>query len=173
MRPSGLGSLLLLTSAAACAQPSESNEWWSYLAEYDAGPGSIRLDLKLRKNPPIKQFPYVVVSGVTYTSSRKDGLPEAGDIDRINGISTALVSAIARHSPSIHAGTFTHNFEQLNYIYVPNGEGLAAVIGKVYGKLCAGCKTYTNIKKDPAWSAYREFLYPNEVTRKHYRLQLD
>ena len=39
---------MLLTNVVASAQSNASAEWWSYLAAYDAGPGSIRLDISLR-----------------------------------------------------------------------------------------------------------------------------
>lgn len=168
-----IGISTLLGCASACAQPPASSEWWSYLAAYDAGPGSILLDLTLRKIAPVKEYSHLIVTGVTYTSTQKDGLPDVDDLDRLNRISRAVVAAIAHKTPSIYVGTFTHNFEQLNYIYVPNVDGIAVVIDKVYSKFCAGCKTYTNIKSDPSWSAYQEFLFPNEATRKHYGLRFD
>ena len=168
-----IGISMLLTNVVASAQPNASAEWWSYLATYDAGPGSIRLDMNLRKTAPVKGFPHLVVTGVTYTSTQRKGLPEAEDLDRLNQISSAVVAAIAAKTPSIHAGTFTHDFEQLNYIYVTNVEGIAEVVKNVYSQRCPGCKTYTNLKNDASWSAYREFLFPNEATLKHYGLQLD
>jgi hypothetical protein len=168
-----IGIAMLLTSVVANAEPYASAQWWSYLAAYDAGPGSIRLDLKLRKIAPVKGFSHLVVTGVTYTSTQRNGLPEPGDVDRLNEISSAVVAAIAAKTPSIYAGTFTHDFEQLNYIYVPNGEGIAEVVKNVFSQRCPGCKTYTNLKDDASWSAYREFLFPSEVTIKHYGLQLD
>jgi len=164
---------MLLMNVVANAEPYVSNEWWSYLAAYDAGPGSIRLDMKLRKIAPVKEFPHLVVTGVTYTSTQRDGLPEAGDLDRLNDISSAVVAAIAAKTPSIYAGTFTHDFEQLNYVYVPDLEGIAEIIKNVYSQRCPGCKTYTNLKDDASWSAYREFLFPNAATLEHYGLQLD
>ena len=164
---------MLLTNLASNAEPLASAEWWSYLAAYDAGPGSIRLDMSLRKTAPVEGFPHLIVTGVTYTSTQRKGLPEAEDLDRLNQISSAVVAAIAAKTPSIHAGTFTHDFEQLNYIYVSNVEGISDVVKNVYSQRCPGCKTYTNLKNDASWSAYREFLFPNEATLKHYGLQLD
>lgn len=167
------GLSLLMACAMASAQPAGREQWWSYLATYDEGPGSIRVDLKLRKAAPVKGFPYLVVTGVPYVSSREDGLPSVAELNRVNAISMAVVDAIAGKSPHIYAGTFTHNRQQLNYIYVPKLDGMSAVIDEVYRRLCAGCKTYTNLKHDPEWAGYREFLFPNEVTRLHYGLKLD
>jgi hypothetical protein len=169
-----LGASLFLACVVTHAQSSPKPDWWTYLASYEAGrPGSIRVDLALRKVAPVEGYSHVIVTGVTYTSAQKDGLPEPKDLARLNKISAAVVAAIGKKTPSIHAGTFTHNFEQLNYIYVRNTDGLEKLVEKVYAKSCAGCKTHTNIKDDPTWTAYREFLFPNEATREHYHLRRD
>jgi hypothetical protein len=169
-----LGASLFLACAVTHAQSSPKPDWWNYLASYEAGrPGSIRVDLALRKVAPVEGYSHVIVTGVSYTTTQKDGLPDAKDLDRLNKISNAVVAAVAKKTPSMFAGTFTHNFEQLNYIYVRNADGLEKVVENVYAKLCAGCKTSTNIKSDPTWSAYRDFLFPNEATRTHYGLRRD
>jgi hypothetical protein len=167
------GAALFVTCAATCAQSPTKTDWWSYLASYKAGPGTIRVDLALRKVAPVEGYSHVLVTGVTYATTQKDRLPAAKDLERLNKISDAVAAAVAKKTPSIYAGTFTHNFEQLNYIYVRNTDGLEKVVGNVYAKLCAGCKTYTNVKSDPSWSAYRDFLFPNEATRKYYNLRRD
>ena len=59
---------MLLINVVANAEPLASAEWWSYLAAYDAGPGSIRLDMSLRQIAPVKGFPHHIVTGVRYTS---------------------------------------------------------------------------------------------------------
>ncbi|MEJ6003857.1 DUF695 domain-containing protein [Paucibacter soli] len=161
-----------LGAGAASAHPVVSDQWWSYLASYDQGPGSIRVDLALRKIAPRPDYPYVVVTGPTYTSEQKQGLPEVGDLDRLNVLQERVVSAISKLSPCIYAGTFTHNFEQLHYVYVKEPSGVAQTLSELYREHCPGCKIYTNIKHDPSWSAYSDFLFPNQATRKHYGLQL-
>jgi hypothetical protein len=168
-----VGMAILFASGATSAQSDTKRAWWSYLAAYDEGPGSIRLDVSLRKVAPVKAYPYVVVTGITYASDGQQGFPEPGDIDRINRISDAVVAAIASKTSSIYAGTFTHHFEQLNYVYVSSVDGLAEVIEDVYSRLCAGCKTYTNIKSDAPWATYNDFLFPNKVTRDYYGVQFD
>lgn len=169
---SGL-ACMMLANVAANAAPPASTAWWSYLAAYDDGPGSIRVDMQLKKSAPISGFPVLIVTGVTYTSTQKNGLPDTEDLDRLNDISNAVVSAIAARTPSHYAGTFTNNFEQLNYIYVPSAEGVDDAIKSVYRQKCADCKTYLNIKNDATWSGYRDFLFPNEATLKHYGLLRD
>ena len=165
-------ALFTLAASAASAQSALPEQWWSYLASYGKGPGSIRLNLALHKVAPLVAYPYLVVTGPTYTSMQRQGLPEAVDLNRLNDLQERVVAAIAKQSPHAYAGTFTHNFEQLHYVYVKSPSGISEALVQVYAEHCPGCKVYTNIKQDPSWSAYSEFLFPNQVTREHYGLQL-
>jgi hypothetical protein len=150
-----------------------SDQWWTYLASYDAGPGSTLVDLGLRKHAPLVDYPYRVVTGTTYVSVDRDGFPENADFDRLNDLQDRVEAAIAKQSPHIYAGRFTHNFEQTHYVYVKSGVGVEQALLEVYRGFCPGCKTYTKITHDPAWSAYFEFLFPNQATREHYGLRLE
>lgn len=149
-----------------------SDQWWSYVASYDAGPGSIRVDLALRNRAPLAEYPYLVVTGTTYTSEQRQGFPEASDLDRLNALQERIVSAITTQSPCLYAGTFTHNFEQLHYIYVESPAGVSQALSGVYLECCPSCKIYTSIKQDQPWSTYLDFLYPNKATIDHYGLKL-
>ncbi len=167
-------SLLLLVCAnyLGAAEPLPSEQWWSYLASYDAGPGFILLNLALRKQAPLADYPHIVVTGTTYSSSQKKGLPEAADLGRLNALEEKVIAAIAKKTQYIHAGTFTYNFEQLQYVYVKNPSGISQALADVYRENCLGCKTSINIKDDEAWAAYSKFLFPNEGTLKHYGVRL-
>jgi len=147
--------------------------WWPYLASYEAGPGSIRVNLGLRKHVPLSGYRHLVVTGTTYDTTRPDGLPDTKDFHRLNALSEKVVAAIETTSPSIYVGTFTHNREQLHYVYVTNPSRIEAVLGTLYLAVCPGCKPYTNIKEDPSWSAYTQFLYPNQATLEFYRTELE
>jgi hypothetical protein len=164
--------ILAISTFTAVAQSQMLEQWWSYLAAYDAGPGSIRLNLALRKQAPSADYPHLVITGTTYVSTERQGLPEASDFDRLNAIQERVISTIEKQTPLIYAGTFTHNFEQLHYIYVKNPEGVSAALNELYREVCKDCKAYTNIKPDPSWSAYTDFLFPNKATRDFYGLQI-
>jgi hypothetical protein len=161
---------LVLATMSTFVQGSE--RWWSYLASYDAGPGSILVDLSLSKRAPVSEYPFVVVTGTTYASTERQGLPEESDTNRLKELHERIVAAIAKQSPYIDAGTFTYNFEQLHYVYVKDPAGISQALADLYRTQCPDCKTYTNIKRDPTWAAYLEFLFPNQSTREHYGLQV-
>ncbi|MEA9746103.1 DUF695 domain-containing protein [Xanthomonas campestris pv. raphani] len=165
--------LAALSTTQASSRPSLPEQWWTYMASYDDGPGSIRLNLALRRAAPEVKYPNLIVTGTTYTTSRTDALPEKIDAKRLNDLQERIVAEIAKHTPYVYAGTFTHNFEQLHYVYVKIPDGIQHALSDVYASHCPGCKVYTNIKQDPSWYDYSDFLFPNEATREHYGLQLD
>jgi hypothetical protein len=147
-------------------------KWWSYLAQYDDGPGSIRLDLGLHERAPVAGYEYLVVTGPKYQSSRKDHFPEAAELDRVNGEAPKILSSVSSVTDAIYVGTFTHAGEQLHYIYVKDPSHVKESLARIYGAQLHEENPYINVKHDPEWSAYVEFLYPNEATRHFYSEEL-
>lgn len=169
-------SCILWVSLMAFLSPIEAisqDFWWPYLASYEDGPGSIRVNLALSSQAPLSEYRYLVVTGTTYKTKRSDGLPEAIDVERLNTLSQRVVAAIQAITSSVYVGTFTHNKEQLHYVYVADAALVQHALEKLYTEACPGCKTYLNIKQDPSWSAYREFLYPNRATLEFYQVELE
>jgi len=164
--------IMLLSIFAISNAVARSEQWWSYLATYDDGPGSIIVDLSLHKEMPKKDFPYLIVTGTTYESTELQGLPTPSDLDRLNDLQSKVLKTLSSRTEIVHAGAFTYNYEQLYYIYVKDPAGLDEELNKLYSVSCPGCKTYTNIKKDESWEAYSTFLFPNDATLKHYGLEL-
>lgn len=131
------------------------------------------MNLALRKIAPNAEYPLLVVTGTTYISSRNDGLPDAEDFKRLSDLQGRIIEEIAKKTPCVYAGTFTHNSEQLHYVYVKSQMGIQSALADAYAKHCPGCKAYTNIKQDPSWLDYLEFLFPNQPTREHYGSKID
>jgi len=168
--------LLLLTIALigiVLAMTTTKQFWWAYLADYDGTPGSIRLDMAFHGKAPLAEYPHLIVTGTTYQSVGRHGLPEPADFQRLAALSQQVVAAVDAVTPSVYVGTFTYKHEQLNYVYVKSTANVPEALDAVYSTSCAGCKIYTNIKHDPAWSAYRDFLYPNQATRDFHREELN
>jgi hypothetical protein len=160
-----------LMSASAAAGEGKPM-WWSYLAQYDDGPGSIRLDLGVRARAPVPGYGYVVITGPKYQTPRGDRLPEEKELDRVNGMGTLIISAVSGVTDAIYVGTFTHAGEQLHYIYVKDPSRVKDALARLYETRLHETAPYINVKADPGWSAYLEFLYPNKPTREFYRDEL-
>ena len=173
-----LGTVLNVSMAAETipvnlqSQAIPSDFWWSYLASYDQGPGSIVVNLGLKKQLPLSEYRTLIITGVTYATQRVDGLPETSDLDHLNKMSSKLIEAIEKVTPAIHAGTFKYNRECLHYVYVKDGSIVEEALKAFYSKECPECKTYTNIKDDPNWTAYKDFLFPNQATFDFYHDEL-
>jgi len=165
-------ALLLAVLIATISLPTSAKEfWWAYMASYDGTPGSTRVNMRLKEKAPFPEYQTLVVTGTTY-AAKKEGLPDPADLGRLNQLSFKGVATIRSVSPAIHAGTFTHNGEQLHYVYVKDAAGIEKTLRGMYAKACPACKIYINIKKDPSWSGYTDFLYPNKPTRDFYRDEL-
>ena len=165
--------LLPLLAILLPLEASAGDFWWSYLANYEKNtPGSTRVNLGLKGRAPVAGYAHVVVTGVSYKSVGFDGLPDVADLDRLNALSEKVIATIAAKSPSIYAGTFSNQYQQLHYVYVKDTTGIDAALRALYDKACAGCKIYINVKSDPEWFGYKEFLYPNQITREFYRAEL-
>ena len=147
---------------------SPSTRWWTYVAEYDGLAGSTRLDMGLKDVAPIKALPYLVIIGTSYTSYRKDKLPDAAETERLNQASDPLVLSVLSLGHSIYAGTFTNDQEQVHFIYVPRLDGIRIAFSNEHAKRCPqGNEVYIE-KHDPDWEQYLSFLYPNPATIEFY-----
>ncbi len=161
------------TPAPRAAQPMNPELWWSYLADYDGLPGSTLVNLGLKPRAPMHDRATLVVTGVSYQSTpRNSGLPDAAELDFLNRLSTKRLMLLAEHSQAIFVGSFTHKNERLDYIYVASPAGLDAALRSFYQMECPSRRPYINVKSDPRWEAYLDFLYPNAQTMQHYRAEL-
>jgi hypothetical protein len=155
------------------AQPIKTELWWSYLADYDGLPGSTLVNLALKPRPPIHDHATLLVTGVSYESAPKDsGLPDAAELDFLNRLSDKRLTLVAAHSKALFVGSFTHKNERLDYIYVSDAAGLETALRDFYQTECPTRRPYINVKSDPHWEAYLDFLYPNAQTIQHYRAEL-
>jgi hypothetical protein len=169
------------TATLGCGQSLEgstptapSNElWWSYLADYEGKPGSVTLDLGLKHRIPNRDYPFLLVAGVTYPSNEfLKGLPEAAQLDTLYEIGDASVAFVSKMTTAIHAGSFTHGSERLEYVYVSDSIGLRPAMNAFYEEHFPGRSHYVNVQNDPEWAGYLAFLYPNAATIAHYRKDL-
>lgn len=161
------------TPSTRTSQPMKTELWWSYLADYDGLPGSTLVNLALKTRAPMHDRSTLLVTGVSYESAPKDsGLPDAAELEFLNRLSDKRLALVTAHSTAIFVGSFTHKNERLDYIYVADAAGLESALRDFYKTECPARHPYINIKSDPRWAAYLDFLYPNAQTIEHYRAEL-
>jgi hypothetical protein len=164
--------LCVLSAGPLAAQPavSSSDKWWVYLADYDGKPGSTRVDMGQRARAPQLEMPQIIIFGTKYDQNPESGFPTDAALQRLNRDSDALITAVLSVQAGIYVGTFTHAGEQLHYVYARSSEGTEAAFASALAAVCPSCTPIFRTKSDPEWKAYLIFLYPNDATLRHYRL---
>ena len=157
--------LIILIGATHMTAQNTEEQWDSYIASYEDGnPGSTTLRMDLINEAPFARLPYVLVTGITYESSREDGFPENETFQILHKIGDELVDLITQETESVLVGSFMYNKERLEYFYINEDKGLSEKIEEFYTQKYPKYKYYLNVKEDKEWDYYREFLYPNEET---------
>jgi len=170
-RSSGWSTLLV-----SSAPPVIRDLWWSYLADYDGLPGSIRINLGLKDHAPIPDYSILLMTGVSYESSQEKPelkMPERRDLEFLNQVSEKRVALVTSRWNAIFVGAFLHDNQQIDYFYISEPEGLEDALREFHLKECPGRRHKFKTQDDPEWGAYLEFLYPNEPTIEHYRDELE
>jgi uncharacterized protein (TIGR01619 family) len=146
---------------------SQEGNWDVYIAQWEEGPGSVTLNMDLINSSPKSDMPFLLITGVKYKKCTEDGFPEKGEFDVLYEISDSVNLTVSKLTLSEHVGTFTHQCERLDYIYIKDTIGIRSKLEKLYSSKFKKYNYYINIKVDERWKAYREFLYPNEETLEY------
>jgi len=136
------------------------------MAEYDKGPGSIIVNMGLKETAPQKDFPFVVITGVSFKNCDSTGLPDQNEFKKLHEISDDIARLLDMLLKNQFAGTFTYQCERLDYIYLQDTNKIRAGLAELYKYLYADYKYSISIKLDTGWDAYLKFLYPNEETQE-------
>jgi hypothetical protein len=155
----------MLFSLTSFAQ--EEDAWDAYLARYDKGPGSTVLNMSIWNRAPITTLPFLVVTGVTYKDCSQEGLPNTDAFAELYRISDSVQACVSHITIDSLVGTFTYQCERLDYFYAKDTMGVRAALEKMYRTRFPEYKSSITIKEDRTWSAYKEFLFPNEETQEY------
>jgi Family of unknown function (DUF695)/Regulator of ribonuclease activity B len=144
----------------------QKEEWDVYMAKYDKGPGSTMLNMALKRIAPIKNLPFIVVTGVKFKDCNADGFPTEKEFVTLYKVSDSVKAIMDGATKNNLAGTFTYQCERLDYYYVADTTRIREKLRKLYDVHFKSYTPYTNIKTDKEWQFYLEFIYPNEETRE-------
>lgn len=154
--------LILFAATLAHSQVVEE-QWDSYIASYENGvPGSTTIRMDLIDDSPISDFEHVLVTGLTYETSREDGFPEKKTFSLLYKLQDELTALIGQQTQALLVGSFTHKKERLEYYYVTDPTGIKDMLEEFYAEHYPGYKYYIHVKEDSGWNYYNDFLYPNE-----------
>lgn len=144
-----------------------SDNWDVYIAQYEKGPGSTIVNMSLIERAPIPQYNFVVVTGVTFSNCDSAGFPAKGQFDDLYKISDSVQKIISGSVKSVFAGTFTHQCQRLDYIYVHDTAKIRSLLNQFYKTSFSKYDPYINIVEDKKWEGYLSFLYPSEETQEY------
>jgi hypothetical protein len=143
--------------------------WDAYLARYDAGLGSVLLNMDVAHEAPRRDLPFLLVTGVTCKNCTNEGFPVQSEFKRMNRVSKDINQRLVSASGSglaraLSVGTFTYECQRLEYIYLADTIGIRDLLAPCVAKY-SPYRFRIQMTVDPEWETYREFLYPNEAVR--------
>ena len=150
-------------------QLSAQENWDTYITQYDNRPGSIMLNMSLKKSAPDSTVPFLFAAGVRFKDCTDKGLPTPIELQRLNIISDSVIAIVKRSIKNKLAGTFTFQCVRRDYFFVKDTVGLRDKVTAQIRKNFPGYAPTFHIKRDAEWDAYLNFLYPNDSTLKYMK----
>jgi uncharacterized protein (TIGR01619 family) len=148
---------------------SQEDTWDVYLAQYEKGVGSTLLNMSLKKNAPVPQYPFLLKTGVSLIDCSNDGLPTEGEFNMLTRISDRVKTVIDSILKNIPAGTFSYQCERIDYYYINDTTEIRKYLASTYKKEFPDYKYSIIFRYDKNWEAYLMFLYPNAETYEYMR----
>lgn len=142
-----------------------TDDWSFYSLLVDDEPASIFLDLGIARNAPIAAYDYRACLRLVMRDPREDGLSSAAEFDTLVSLEDSVTSQIVADCPSIYVGRNTSGGHRDLYFYVSDARLFeqAAKAAMVEFPLY---EFELQIKHDPEWDAYFNFLYPTPAQQQ-------
>ena len=141
---------------------AQEENWDVYMAQYEKQPSSITINLALKPISPIKDLPFLLVTGVSFKNCDDEGMPQKREFNMLYKISDSVKAIVDGLVKNKLVGTFTHICQRFDYYYLADTLGLREKIAALYKEKFPLYVPYLAIKDDKTWSSYLDFLYPNE-----------
>ena len=158
-----LSGLLLFSIPAF----SQEDHWEVYLARYEKGVGSTVVNMSLKGDDSMKQYPYLLKAGVKLLQCPEEGLPTEGEFEALYAISNKIKANIDWAGKNKQAGTFSYQCTRTDYYYISDTNNIRSFLETIFKKNFPKYESIIEIKTDPNWDAYLTFLYPNEETMEY------
>ena len=141
-----------------------AEDWNFYLCRVDDQPASIFLDLALIDEAPVPAFVQLGYVHVFMRQPRPDGLSSSEEFETLAQIDDALAEATAPLAGR-YVGRLTTDGTRTFYFYGADASAFEAAIAPAMRRF-PGYEFETGQRDDPAWSIYRDFLYPGPADRQ-------
>lgn len=136
------------------------SDWEVYFCELEGKPASISVDLGLEEVAPLNEKAQVFELIVGCKTADEDGFPtDETEWDILGQIEDALVYQFVGELGANFAGKTLHDGKRSFYFY-SNHEALLEVFASNVMQQFEGYSYNANTQKDPDWSLYFDFLFP-------------
>ena len=163
-------STFILFSARLFAQ-NDQDHWEPYMARYENGVGSTLVNMSLKDQAPLPQYPFLLKAGVKVNHCSTDGLPQDDEWDQLYNISDKIKAAVDAHGSFKSPGVFTYQCWRTDYYYIKDTADVRQALTAAFKKYLPDHEFKIEIRPDPKWDAYLTFLYPNEETMEYIENQ--
>jgi len=147
------------SSTTSQTNAGHQEEWEFYLTNIDDKPGSIYVDLGLRKVAPLTDKPNLVWVSLKMTNPREDGLSSNDESKTLWEIEDALTEKVKSKHNAVYAGRMTADGGRDYYFFLAD----TTLYEKTISEAMVAFPKYQydyGVKEDKEWSAYFDFLYP-------------
>jgi len=151
--------------ALAGAGERAGGAWDGYLERDDSGRTAVALDLSLAAAAPDPSRPTLLRVRCRLRAPRLDGQPEAAEAEALARVEDGLERALASGCGAVYAGRITRAGVREHLFYVADGTDPAAALQAARPALGDHAVEFTG-EPDPAWSAYRDELFPAPRIRR-------
>lgn len=158
-------SLFIISGYIAIAQTEE--QWDVYMAMYEKGPGSTTINMGIVNQAPVKNLPYVLVTGLTAKDCRDDGFPAREEFDLMYRASDQVLAEVAKLAKAEHVGTFTYQCKRLDYIYLSDTTQIREQLVKLYKSDFSNYQYHIHLRSDAEWEIYLQYLFPSEEIQEY------
>ncbi len=138
-----------------------SDNWKSYLSRVNDCVASIRFDLGLRQEVPIRSKPWLLWVWVYFQTPSPDGLSDGKEAPTLFQIEDVLVPELFRTCATTLCGAITTEGRREFYFYGETSRGFSAAVADSLAKFPA-YKFDFGDKNDPRWEQYLDVLYPSQ-----------
>lgn len=155
--------LLFFTLIPFLATAQQQNSSWLTYSEENQKKQKTNINVKidLLEKAPIKEYSYVIATGLAYKSWNFDELPDESINKKLTEFHKKLNTFLQAYKP-IYVGKITGNNKEIHYYYVKSKSKLRKSIREFYEKNYNLYKFYSQIWLDKDWRTYFESLYPPE-----------
>jgi hypothetical protein len=143
-----------------------AGSWDLYLLEIRGEMSMITLNMELYPHTPAPNLPNIMIVSQEFPNCVKGEFPDTESLDAFSEAFTQMLEGIGAETEGEWVGSLVYHCSKFEYLYVRDTIGLRERWQAGLQQLGSAPPLALELKADPEWGYYREFLYPNEYYRE-------